>query len=395
MGGKDQLSFIKLVVDEVRRINPKAAVVVDESDFSVVVDDGRMFLGSVYQHWRQAPFFKRRSVITRFVSGLLEARAARPMTREEVFAAVVPVVRQRAFIESILRHRYTEGEIDAPVWKPIGSHFAGMLVLDQPDAMAYVTPSSIADWDTTFDDLFAHGRQALVATTSESGFKEVHRGVFRSTYDNDYDTSILFAPGVLKKLKINGDPVVAPASRRTFLVCGADDDVAVSHLVNDAIAAQSTDPSPISARLLRLDGFTWHDFLPGKGHPAYTAAQLAWYGELSTEYGHQRAFMEETLVEGGLRDVYVAPYKAFETEEGVHSETLWAPGLTDTLLPKADRITLGRTMDAKGLWSVTSETLLEVCGHRLTDSGDYPPLWHATTSPTEDEYDRLEASQLP
>lgn len=393
VGAKDQHSFINLIVEAVRKADPSAKIVVAESEFFIEVGTTSMHLGNVYRYWLAATIFKRRSVIDRYVAGFLETSRQTPIAREEAFATVVPVVRTRALVESILRSKYTDQQLPDPAWRPLGSHFAAMLVLDQPNTMKFVTADEIVAWNTTFEDLYSHGRQGLVATLSPSGFKEVRSGVFRSTYDNDYDTSAVFAPGVLKQLKINGDPIVAPGGRNTLLVCGSQDERAIGEIVREAIAAQSSDPSPMSARLLLLDGFTWVDYQPEVSHPAFHTAVRACYEHQGHAYAEQRGFMDEVFIRCETRDVYVAPYRVFDTGDDVFSLTLWVPDLTDTLIPHADRIEVSRHLDDEP-FVVTAETLLEICGHHLTDTGDYPPRWNATTSPSAQEYDRLEARRI-
>lgn len=149
----------------------------------------------------------------------------------------------------------------------------------------------------------------------------------------------------------------------------------------------------MSASLLLLDGFTWVDYQPEVSHPAFHTAARACYEHQGHAYAEQRGFMDEVFIRCETRDVYVAPYRVFDTGDDVFSLTLWVPDLTDTLIPHADRIEVSRHLDDES-FVVTAETLLEICGHHLTDTGDYPPRWNATTSPSAQEYDRLEARRI-
>jgi hypothetical protein len=395
--GNDKANFMRLVVAAVEESNPGVSFVVSEPDFTIAGPNVTMSLNNVYRVWAQTSLLKRRAVVRQYVAGYRDAAArsgGRTTTKEEALALVMPVVRPRSYLELSLRQRTDDQKVASLAWKALSKHYVTLLVIDRPNSMAMVTIDELAEWGLSFDYLFTEGRKKLIAASSVSGFRQLSPGLFCSTYDNDYDTSLAFAPGLLRKLAIAGDPVIAPASRKTFLVCGDQDEQALQKMVEVASAAQESDPAPMSARLLRLDGFQWRHFMPPSESRAHPAARKAWYVAAQEEYREQCAHLE-TLFSRLGKDVFVGSLKLANKGNEVFSFTSWDPDAKDALIPMADLIFFAR--DAKGWvtspFGVPTEAVLEICGHRLKEETMYPPRWSATMPPSAEEYDRLEQRQ--
>src|SRR5690242_16425514 len=106
----------------------------DRDDFSLIVDDGRFFLGNVFKDWSTYPARERAKQLDRAIAFIFEGNENE--TFAEVEGRLLPVVRNFRDLQAVA----LEG--DAPsleLWQPhqlLADPLGIVLAIDRPTSMA-------------------------------------------------------------------------------------------------------------------------------------------------------------------------------------------------------------------------------------------------------------------
>jgi hypothetical protein len=307
--------------------------------------------------------------LDRLLRAWFPAPRTEPLSLDEALPWLLPKVRPRFNWES-LRLR-----TDRPVseFRPLADIFALSLVVDHPDGVLEVQAADLERWHTDFDRLLQKARTNLLARGAEEGFLRMGPGRFRSTWRDSLDGSRLLLPGVLRRLELDGDPVVVLPNRDTLLVVGSEDAPALGWALAGALEFLEADPGALNGCPLRLRHYQWEPFLLGEGHPARNLLGRLQRRRLRDEYARQKALLDQRHGLAG-RPITVAPFQLERTAEGqAASYTIWSPDQGDAWLPEADRLCLaweaeGRRQRAWIPW----ETVRGCLGPLLEPVGLFP-----------------------
>jgi hypothetical protein len=166
----------------------------------------------------------------------------------------------------------------APQFRLLAGIFAVSLVVDHPQQTLDVGAATLRRWDADFDALLQKARSNLVARGGEEGFLRMGPGRYRSTWQDGLDGSRLLLPGVLRRLDLDGDPLVLLPSPGTLLVVGSEDIPAQRWALAAALEFLDTDPHAQNGCPLRLRHFDWSPSRPPPGtrsSPSWSACASA------------------------------------------------------------------------------------------------------------------------
>ncbi|GIF12150.1 hypothetical protein [Actinoplanes teichomyceticus] len=229
-----------------------------------------------------------------------------------------------------------------PISRAALPYLKELVVVDQPDAMAYVVPDRVDEWGVTVEEVFATARDNL-AEMARASLEQPWPGgqpLISMLDDGDaYFTSLLLAPGWLAEVGERlGGPVLAFApDNNTLLLCPLPRITAEPFY---ALAGQHFKEAP---RSLSPVGYVAGPqgrtiaYAPPAGHPHHLSARRAAMLLALTEYHGQTDWLAEQYARAGV-DVQVGVLLATEPVGGVpETVAVWTAGVS-TLLPKADTI---------------------------------------------------------
>ena len=160
-----------------------------------------------------------------------------------------------------------------------------------------------------------------------------------SAANDNYDTSRLLFPDVIRNFHVKGDPIAMLPNRNTLLVAGADDMDSLNGILK-LTEEGLQQPWSISAIALRLDGDDWVPWLPECDHPLYREFKTFQTRSIGHACNQQKELLDK-LHQGAGEDIFVASFSGYEDKDGgpLTSYCVWTKGVP-TLLPRTDKVAL-------------------------------------------------------
>jgi hypothetical protein len=277
-----------------------------------------------------------KSSLNRLIAAIAPARPGRrALTLQQALPFVLPKVRPRFMYEAMHLRSGDPG----PEFRPLAGILAVSLVLDLPDREVDVDAAQLAAWDVDFDRLMQRARSNLLARGGEEGFQQEGPGRYRSIWQDNLDGSRMLLPGILQRLRLDGDPVVLLPNRDTLLVVGSEDPAGLSWALEGALECLDEDPSSLNGCPLRLSHYHWGPFQPRAEHPVRPLLSRLERRRLMEEYARQKALLDLRHGAAG-KAITVAPLQLVLTPAGPASFTVWSPAMGEAWLPQADRVRL-------------------------------------------------------
>ena len=352
LSGSPRDRFAKDALRLARRAPGVAEARYDRERFAIVLrrhdasSPAWIYLSNVYSESAGAPRAERLERVERLIRVVTAADAGEPW--ESVRPRLRPVLRPVTF-----------GQVGVagmvpPVSRPALPYLREFVVVDAPEAMAYVVPGRLEAWGVTADEVFDAARANLRPLAEASGeWPEDERALIRMIDTGDaYFTSLLLAPGWLAGVTARrGAPVVAFApDSNTLLVCDLVPGALsrIYELVEDEYGEAVRSLSPVGY-VAGPDGEVV-PYAPAEGEPDHAAARRAEVLLATTEYGAQAQWLGKEYDQAGI-DVYVGPLLAVSRAGGPPvTIAAWTDGIT-SLLPRAQYVSLvagGRTPSGSG-----------------------------------------------
>ena len=224
-------------------------------------------------------------------------------------------------------------------------------MVDQPDAMTYVSAEQPAEWGVPPDEVFRTARGNLSGAVLRGVATEPT--VVQFVDDGDaYWTSHLLLDGWLAGLaeQVGGVPVAFAPERGTLLVA-ADLSAHLPKLFAQAEMAYLRSARPITPMAYRADEHGRAvPYAAPPGHPMHECVLRAEQVQTMHEYARQAAVLDDAA--------------ALDLVDGGHTRTVWS---RTALLPRADEVLVG---DEVLPWSEVEPRLRRVPGVE-------PPRWRA------------------
>ena len=313
---------------------------------------------------------ERRALIDHFTASIVETEEPTPATFDEARPFLRPVVRERAYYESVLL-RVPPGLSPQPAVQSLGAHLTVAVALDRPSSMMEVWYQHLDGWKVTLDEALDEAKKNL-GRASHSRWPETAPGVFASPFGDSYDAARAALPHVIGALPVRGDPVALVLSRNHLFVTGADDPAGIAALAHLGKMAAEL-PRAMSAFPVRWTDSAWEPLELPLAEP-FRALHYEW---TYRNYEEQRAALERRG-EG----VRVAPFRVFKNEDGrLHSLTTWLAG-EPNLLPRADAVHVTRPDAPHDSPIVPWERFVAILGRSLVAEPDRQlELWRTPAEP--------------
>jgi hypothetical protein len=304
---------------------------------------------------------------------LLPSAAQGPITLAEALPWLVPKVQPRFEHEALALRTGRPG----PEFRPLAGSFAVSLVVDLPDEELDVGAADLLRWNSDFDQLMRSARSNLLARGGEEGFRRMGPGRYRSSWQDSLDGSRMLLPGLLQRLRLEGDPVVLLPNRDTLLVVGSEDAAGLGWALEGAMEFLDEDPRALNGCPLRLRNYQWEPFAPRTGHPVHPLLARIQRRRLKDEYNHQKLLLDRRHGRMG-KAITVAPFHLERTEGGqTASFTVWSEAMGEAWLPEADRVRL----DGPGAPAWLPWAALQRLSHLLEPVGLFPERYRFKQAP--------------
>ena len=365
----------------------------DEESFSISIAEPpvKAFLGNAYSEYLAAPDQEKKDrVVHRFVTNLQAGLPTPPEDWEDVKHTVLPLLRDRTFVNGMNSRLFVESEKRIP-WQVTAEFLALCVGHDTPTALNYVNHETLAKWNVRFEEALAQARDNLLAKSSEP-FREIRPGLYCSVWSDCYDPARILIPEIFKALKLQGPPVVGVPHWNLLLVADSESPEAIIALAKVTEEEMAKPRNNNAGVLILLDG-QWKPFLPPAGHPAYAALHRVAKIALLHTYGGEINDLTKHFAQIG-KDIYVAPIHAYQHNDtlAITSHSQWSNGIL-TLLPKVDRLVLyDPKLPEKDriLGFVGWDELAAIVPELQQPIPDYfPPLYQVNRFPPPDELRRI------
>lgn len=233
-----------------------------------------------------------------------------------------------------------------PVSRPAWPYLKELVVIDQPESMAFVGPPSLEAWGVTAEDVFTAARANLAGIARRSlarDWPDQHALIRMVDTGDGYFTSLLLAPGWLDSVSDRiGAPVIAfVPDNNSMLLCARQSGglAQLYDLVEKEFGEAARGLSPV--------GYTTDPsgavipYRPDADHPDRVPARRAEVILAATQYGAQSRWLTSQFAEAGI-DVYVGGLvAASKPDEAPITVATWTDGIT-SLLPEAEYIAFVR-----------------------------------------------------
>ncbi len=357
--GSPRRRFAQLALRVARHTPGVERAVYRADDFAIAIHrtgaDGpaHLYLSNVFRETADATTAERRERLERLI------RLMSPMPEEDwatVRGKLRPVLRPVTFGAA------GPAGMRPPLSRPAMPYLRELVVIDTPDAMAYVLPDRIEEWGVEVAEVFAVARENLSAIARRHLERPWRDGPVVSLLDDGdgYYTSLLLEPGWLAEVgERMGGPVLAFAPDNNTLLFtplpdqGADQlYAAVERVFGEAVRYLS----PVGY-VAGPDGRAV-PYTPPPGHPHHVPVRRAAAVLALTEYSNQTDWLSDQYTKAGV-EVHVGNLVAIEPPGGGPAETIatWTEGVS-TLLPRADTVAFARTgggVDFRVPWSVAEQ----------------------------------------
>lgn len=357
--GSPRRRFAQLALRVARHTPGVERAVYQADDFAIAIHragaDGpaHLYLSNVFRETADASPAERRERLERLI------RLMSPMPEDDwdtVRPKLRPVLRPVTFGVA------GPAGMRPPLSRPAMPFLRELVVIDAPDAMAYVLPDRIEEWGVTVDEVFAVARENL-AVIARDNLERPWRDspVVTLLDDGDgYFTSLPLVPGWLAEVgERMGGPVLAfVPDNNTLLLTALPDQgadqlyAAVERVFGEAVRYLS----PV-AYVAGTDGRPV-PYAPPPGHPHHVPARRADAVLALTEYSNQTEWLAGQYAKAGV-ETHVGSLVAIEPPGGGPAETIatWTEGVS-TLLPRADTVAFARTgsgVDFRVPWRVAEQ----------------------------------------
>ncbi len=239
---------------------------------------GEYFLHNFHDEFTHLSFRRRWSYLPAFIDSQIVNRREMSKDWSQDRQFILPTVKHKvAFDQLSLR-----AELDAG--KPVktnqqivllGSSMYQMLCFDYPTMMIFSL-----EYDPQEEHKVSH-KQAWDAAISnlwdksKEDWRQILPGTWISPWQDNQDPARLGLPGLIRQLKVTGDPIALTVHRDMLFITGSQDPAGIQAILQIA-TEQLEIPRSGRCPMLRLtDQDTWVDFAPPANDPVY-AAVTAW-----------------------------------------------------------------------------------------------------------------------
>jgi uncharacterized protein YtpQ (UPF0354 family) len=387
--GTPQELFAQIFIEVLRQRGVDSEVTLDPKEFRLIVRDGRakgsfLYLYNAYADYCKAERGDRPDVLDTYVQAAIMSMAdALTITQD----SLLPVVRGRAFFEFVALMEAVDNPTRKRDWRgtSIGSDIVAVIASDSVENIAFLTRGEIADLGLSDSQALDIAMGNLRSMTDER-WLEIGPGLYRSLWNDDYDSSRLLLVDMIGRLKLKGNPVALAPDRNLLLVTGAEDTDGLLRMAEIGKKTLDETTRPLSAQAITLVNGRWIDFVPQQ--PELQPLIDLHKEMLFRDYDQQKGLLDK-LHEARGEDIFVASQILLQHEATgeLTSHAVWSKGVV-TLLPQADMIDFVRNGQDKPLtvpWAAAEKTV----GALMTKTEFYPERYRVEAFPDDRQLEEM------
>jgi hypothetical protein len=262
----------------------------------MVAPEGSTFLRQVgfrtpYDRYHHLPDDERRTRLVAHFAGVLGGLAGAASTDVTVLPVLRPSsMRWRSALQLVLQFQQQDPKLEVVlpelVSRPLCPGLSLDFVMDTPTTVNFLDRNALQRLGLSEDGLFERAMETLAKRTS-GALAAVRPGLYRSTWQDDYDASRIMLPSVLEGLSLKGQPVAFVPDRSTLIVTGSEDAPNLLEAFALVRLAQKGGARPVTLEPLLLTSEGWTPWLPDQSSSA-RAPLLELAGEQrATDLGDQ------------------------------------------------------------------------------------------------------------
>lgn len=397
-GNSEALSqdqFAMALIEAIQQIKPSIELQYDELNFRIV-DPEKQFetnLGNIYHEHCRLTGSERSENIKRLAQIFSGVGIQISNDGAEARQHLRPKIWSRSTFEELELQRRIDGEskpLTLPLY-PLGSHLYSSLVYDLPTSMRSVTMDEISSWGLTIYEaleIAAENLQQIPINIAQIG-----EGLYCFTTSDNYDSARILLTNTIRGFEIQGEPIAVVPQRDACFVCGSEDSVSLSIMLELTKEVVRTEPRPLSPLPLILQGDEWEDWLPSPDHPLFAgfhSLKQDFYGSM---YRNQQESLETFLKQQG-ESTYVSSFTGIQSQDNgrILSYCVWPEGV-DCLLPETDLIMLPseHNFETRGHW----EDVRRIVGSLMQRHPDYyPPRYRVREFPSRQQLHQIGSLNL-
>jgi len=384
--------FVEAYMQRIARLPGHDNVVFDEADATIryecreqmhFVVPQKAYADYLQAHVGVGP------VLDRHLAMLTTAQDGRPRSLQEASARLLPMVRDRRYLDIAMMTAQASGQAGAAdiapfPFRPLAGELAVTLVLDAESSTSLVVDGDLETWGVDFDDALEVAMENLRRRTPDL-LEPLAPGLYISRWNDAYDASRMLLTELLQRLHLRGEPIVCLPSRNVMLVTGAQDQAALTLLSKTAAEVLAAESRPLSADVLQWTGSGWVE--AGDAISQLPALQRARHQLMHDAYAQQAELLGRLHAASGDQS-FVASYKIGAKAEGepFFNYAQLTEGVV-TLLPKADHLAFWS--QDKSMVAVPWADAIAVFGDALQPLDMHPPRYRVDSFPNAAHMQRL------
>ncbi|MDA0824227.1 MAG: hypothetical protein O3C28_17655 [Proteobacteria bacterium] len=293
-----------------------------------------LFLGNLFNRVKYMPRKERTEELIAFVTTVLESKDP-----ERFIERLMP--RARTSFEIWLRKQYagrlTDKEgIEELVNYPVCDSLVLELVIDGATTVRSVSTKDLVEHDVTAGQALKIANANLHRASDSNGWQEINPGVWRSSFEDDYDFARIF---VGSELGPPIDPAIIYAPSQSAVGAAAPDDIDALTVMIELAGQAAQEHRPLSEYLWRYTDGRIGRWNPGEHEPGYSIANLQLIRETIKQYEEQSELIYRQLESRG-EDSFVAQYIATQNADGQISSYCTYTMNLPSYLPRTDFVML-------------------------------------------------------
>ena len=365
-------------------------VVYDSAHFILKIDANKtIFLDNGYSNYCKADKTERAQIIFRLCTEWRQSREI-PSDYEAVKLCLMPVIRDQMhshLVEINLRAKNVDVSKIASPTKPLFGPLLVGLAYDTEHSIMQVNQTSFDPWGVTFDDALKQAKDNLRDKTDPNGMREEAAGLYRSLWNDSYDSARILMTDLIYRLNVDGNPVAFVPNRNQLWVTGDRNKAGLIVLLNLGKQAHF-EPYPISPELFVLKDGVWEVYVPDDPVIRDLSASLKRH-RMALDYKQQKEALDEIHKTQGI-DIFVASCLVFERKDkSGYSACVWTNGV-ESLLPRAEYISFLIDKDAKDFITLPWETAFPIVEDLMkSEPGILPERYKVQSFPDQARLTRL------
>jgi hypothetical protein len=346
-------------------------------------------LVNMYREYANAPRSGRRALLEKYSSMLSASERETPKLWSLAAKGIILAVRSKHdyMVLSIAGRTDPKSVNEGIAWPFVGD-LCIRLLYDFGPNMSHVSKELVATWGQTEEVV---RQQALnnLKSLQRPMWSSLEGGVYKLLSEVAYEETWLLVDGVVDQLPFAQTAVLMSVNRGILLAADAQDEHALSAMLQMALTSLQNNPWPMSGLMLARDNGHWREFnaesIVAKRAKAVEALSLA------TTYSDQKTALEEHFEKTG-EDIFVATFDLRQRGDdiaGIYSWCVWTEGVL-TLLPKTDVVIFGKGEEERRESLIVQwEHVMQVCERYLQPTIEDPPRFLIADFPTTEEWEQL------